>query len=399
MREDVLWVGVDDTDSREGGCTTWVAARLLDAFAGRVAGPPALVRLNPAVPWKTRGNAAVAFALDAGDLGAVLERAAAVVEAHAVRAEGTSPGLVVTDAPPPRAFYEAAVTRVVEEAEADALLATRPHRRWAGGRGRIGALAAIAWAASPGATTVELVAHRDPARWGTPRDVDAALVRKLDAEPGVFDCYDAEADEVVMAPSSPCPVLWGLRGTDAATVLALRDVLGPERPLGTTLFRTNHASDDHLVDATCADVRQRTAVRLAATVAALPRRIEGGHVLVEVEDVNGRATLAAYAPTRAFRDAVEALAPGDRVLACGGCTRDGTVNLEKFRLDAAPPRAAKPPPCCGRPLKARGRGDWRCRACGKRYGDAVAPAPAPGWYEVPPRARRHLARPLKLGLP
>ncbi|HLE95791.1 MAG TPA: tRNA(Ile)(2)-agmatinylcytidine synthase [Candidatus Thermoplasmatota archaeon] len=421
-------MGVDDTDSREGGCTTHLANRLLEAFPEwDLIDLPRLVRLNPAVPWKTRGNGAVALAIGRGagdplpaariggraraafpsaaregpDPEDVLTRAAAVVERWArIGAPGTSPGLVVARAPPPAALYEAAVTRIVEWEEAAPHLDGRLSRAWAGGRGRLGALAALAWPAQRGSW--ELVSYRDAARWGTPRDLDAALAAKLDREPAVFDCADPETGEIVMAPASPCPVLWGLRGTDPRSLLALRDVLGPERGAEWTLFRTNHATDDHLRDRTCAALEARTGARLAATVTAAPRRIPGGHVLVDVEDATGRATLAAYAPTGAFRDRVASLAPGDSVVAYGSVVREGTVNLEKLQIVAAAPRRAKPAACCGRAMKAKGRGAdgrgvWKCRACGRRAGDAEVPGPAAVWWEVPTRARRHLARPLRLG--
>ena len=59
----VFHLGVDSTDSATlGMCTTYLGARLLEALHQvdvEVEGPPALVRLNPNVPWKTRGNGAV----------------------------------------------------------------------------------------------------------------------------------------------------------------------------------------------------------------------------------------------------------------------------------------------------------------------------------------------------
>jgi len=60
-------VGLDDTDSRERGmCTTYLAARLAEAVVddgGRV-DRKLLIRLNPAVEHKTRGNAALALHTD-----------------------------------------------------------------------------------------------------------------------------------------------------------------------------------------------------------------------------------------------------------------------------------------------------------------------------------------------
>jgi len=63
----VTVVGLDDTDSREMGmCTTYAAAELADRIrdAGGTVERLLLVRLNPAVEHKTRGNAALAVHTD-----------------------------------------------------------------------------------------------------------------------------------------------------------------------------------------------------------------------------------------------------------------------------------------------------------------------------------------------
>ena len=56
----MLHIGIDDTDSVKGGCTTWLATEIIAELPEfDLIGPPRLVRLNPNVPWKTRGNGAV----------------------------------------------------------------------------------------------------------------------------------------------------------------------------------------------------------------------------------------------------------------------------------------------------------------------------------------------------
>ncbi|MDL5503555.1 MAG: tRNA(Ile2) 2-agmatinylcytidine synthetase, partial [Candidatus Methanoperedens sp.] len=56
-------IGLDDTDSRDGMCTTYLMAVLigkLNAF-GHLNDYPLLIRLNPNIKYKTRGNAALAI--------------------------------------------------------------------------------------------------------------------------------------------------------------------------------------------------------------------------------------------------------------------------------------------------------------------------------------------------
>jgi len=60
-------IGLDDTDSRERGmCTTYLATRVGERVvaAGGDVERRLLVRLNPAVEHKTRGNAALALHVD-----------------------------------------------------------------------------------------------------------------------------------------------------------------------------------------------------------------------------------------------------------------------------------------------------------------------------------------------
>src|SRR6056297_1235700 len=102
---DVTVIGVDDTDSRERGmCTTYLAAAIADRLreTGGADGDEAasverslLVRLNPAVEHKTRGNAALAVHTDADPERAfelAREEVARVAETDDPR---TNPGLVV----------------------------------------------------------------------------------------------------------------------------------------------------------------------------------------------------------------------------------------------------------------------------------------------------------------
>jgi tRNA(Ile2)-agmatinylcytidine synthase len=80
------------------------------------------------------------------------------------------------------------------------------------------------------------------------------------------------------------------------------------------------------------------------------------------------------------------------------------VKLEKFavrdlvRTEPAVPRC----PDCGRSMESAGRGQgYRCRDCGTstpgKVDRSIDRELAPGWYEVPPSARRHVAKPLVRG--
>ncbi len=416
----LVHVAVDDTDSREEGmCTTYLAHRLLEALPNATpVGAPHLVRLNPSVPWRTRGNGAVALSLRTDlTLDEVLAEAAEVVEEMAVLDDpDTQPGLAVSRERPPGEVYQRTVQELVDPGWAREVLddVGARTRGWSGGRGLVGCAAALAWDPADPArrSTWELLAYRTPARWGTPRDVDAGSLRRIDARhPSLFDTWDPDAGAPACVPGGPDPVLWGLRGTDRdAPLAAAEDVVG-EAPASTRLFRTNQGSDDHLRHRTVEALEPHTAARVEVEVAGEPWRIRGGHVFLPAEDASGSVTLAAFEPTGSFRHVVTALEPGDRVVACGGVKAgpggDLTLHLEKLRVLSAPPRRVKVgnPRCegCERAMGSRGRdAGYRCPSCGAEVGeDAVPTRRVPrgveeGWYEVPPGARRHLARPVAL---
>ena len=95
-------LGIDDTDSRERGmCTTYLAARLARHLreSGATVERTLLVRLNPAVEHKTRGNAALAVHTDAAP-----ERVADLAaDALGDAADGdsrTNPGAVIAPGGP-----------------------------------------------------------------------------------------------------------------------------------------------------------------------------------------------------------------------------------------------------------------------------------------------------------
>ena len=114
----------------------------------------------------------------------------------------------------------------------------------------------------------------------------------------------------------------------------------------------------------------------------------------------------AYEPTKGFRDVVRALVPGDLVAAAGSY-KGGSLNLEKLGIcRLADAVRVRPPlcPACGKRMTSAGAGKgYKCRACSARSREPeverLERRISPGWYEVPPTARRHLARPLVRGVP
>ncbi|WP_135303599.1 tRNA(Ile)(2)-agmatinylcytidine synthase [Haloarcula amylovorans] len=408
-------VGLDDTDSRETGmCTTYAAARLADAIrdAGGHVERLLLIRLNPAVEHKTRGNAALAVHTDLD-----ADRATDLVRETLSLAQTddpmTNPGAVVADcAPedvPPQVseFTVDAIREIQDRVTATQLsdFAGFARVERGNGRGLVGALAAVgAWAALDD-WTYEHIAYRERERWGTDREVDEASVRvAADAHySAVWDTVDRESGYPVCVPRTPCPILYGIRGDDPEACRAVADDIESEPVAERATFLTNQGTDIHLQDATMADVVADSAYRVTGTVADPPTTREGGHVFLTLADGDDGLRCAAFEPTKRFRDRVRALREGDRITVCGEVS-GGTLKLEKFAVRDLVRTELVTPDCpdCGRSMSSAGRNQgYRCRDC-KTSTDGKAERPLdrslePGWYEVPPVARRHIAKPLVRG--
>jgi tRNA(Ile2)-agmatinylcytidine synthase len=385
-------VAIDDTDGPEGGCTTYVATRLLDRLPeGASRGPPRLVRLDPDNPWKTRGNAAVVLDLhDAIEADTVLAEARGLVDEHARPTESKGAGLAVFDEPPAEAWYRRGVTERVGLEEARAALREVPTVTRGRGRGLVGCLCAAAWRPDDQATYTRL-AYRGPERRGTERAIDEAAVRRVEreAEP-VFDAWCPADEHALVAPRTPCPVLLGLRATQPEALPEHVAQIAAEPVERARTFVTNQASDDHLVPATLQP--------LVAT--GEPERLEGGHVRLSTRTARDRSReVWAFEPTGELRAGLRGIEPGDRLLALGSL-KDGGRQVNAEKLLHVPRERSSSPTCpgCGRAMASVGRqAGYRCRSCGTRKG-GERHAPAPSWHEANASARRHLARPLALGL-
>jgi tRNA(Ile2)-agmatinylcytidine synthase len=403
-----MFIGIDDTDSERGLCTTYLAAVLMDRLRpfGELVGLPKLVRLNPCAPFKTRGNAAIAFQFETNRPDEVRDLALSTVrELSDLSGKNTNPGLVVANAVSQRMreFYRRALTEILEIDEAREILEAEGvwHQGFKKGRGLIGALAAVG--AEMEDHTYELVAYRDPGRWSTPRMIDQDSVWKADSltYPLTWDTVDYHNNRIVFAPHSADPVLFGIRGDDVGAIeLAFRTIISEpwERKV---LYLTNQGTDAHIIPGHIATVRNCQSYRLRGRVKDLPRAIEGGHLFISIEDGEDSLVCAAFEPTKNFRDTVKKLIPGDQIEVYGA-VKDSTLNIEKLEvLELADRIETQAPLCpsCGRRMKSAGSGQgYRCRRCKLKAGEmnkiAVPRDLETGFYEVPPCARRHLSKQL-----
>lgn len=426
------YVAVDDTDSLKGMCTTYLATVMIDRFSWYdLIGFPRLVRLNPNVPWKTRGNAAVSLAFGEGkgqkfkvgeirgrdvlafesgnsvSMDDIFSEMEEIIEKNAhFDCENTNPGFVVSAMRPSAALYWKAVREIVpiRFAEREVSAVGGSARKFKNGRGIIGASAAMAW--RPRDSTFEVLTYRKPGNIGKPRKIERSSVERMDRESSTtFHNIDSESGHIAIAPGSPCPILFGIRGEDPSDLIRARECVKAERADRWLLFLTNQATDDHLQRKKVSQVRAREGAILAGRVSTAPNSIIGGHVFFGLSDSSGAITCAAYEPSGRIKAAARELRVGDVVEVFGSAReKPFEINVEKLHVVelATPGDKIENPLCpeCGKHMKSTGKGvGYRCRECGARAPPEAAryakrTGPKVGWYEPPIASRRHLYKPL-----
>jgi len=416
-----LRIGFDDTDSPKGGCTTYIAALLVEKLSRMgisFMDYPNLIRLNPNVPWKTRGNGALCLRINCRE-DSVDRIKEAVLDAIEENAElsygGTDPGVVfLSDGvyKEIRDFAKKAEQGIVKMEEALRLI-KRFNAEAVGfkkGRGIIGGLAAIGEDLS-GDHTFELIAYRIPENLGKPRRVQASSVKEMDAVSSLmFNNIDPETGRILITPRGPDPILYGVRGEHPEVVKQAHEMIRPDEPVERwVIFRTNQGTDAHLRKVSAVrEIQPYNPVVVEGVVSKEPQVIQGGHVIFSIKDTTGEVDCAAYEPTGKLCRISRKLDVEDIVKVFGGVRPSSskhqlTINLEKMRiLKLAPKVIFVNPICpeCGRRMKSMGTDKgFRCEKCGFRSSQLKKVEVEEerelkrGLYITAPRSQRHLTKP------
>ncbi len=312
--------------------------------------------------------------------------------------------MVATDRGLPAALYWEAVRTIVPVARVRSTLLAQGAwvRTAADDRGIVGAAAAIAW---PGRRrTWELISYRDATREGRPRVVSAPSVRRAQRrEPTFFLCEDLRTRRLLVTPHTPCPILFGLRGSTAEGPLRARRWVRSEPVDRWVLFRTNQGTGDHLRPRTVRTMGPYESGTIRGTVESRPEVLRGGHVRFDLRDrVGDVVRVVAFEPTKTLPRIARSLVPGDRVAAWGARAGDPAVRLEGIRVERLAPRPERSRPprcpnCAGRMHSVGAARGYRCETCRTRLPPESARRPSvvlrfgPGVYHPTPSARRHLA--------
>lgn len=421
-------LGVDDTDSNYGMCTTFLATLIVDfllTLPVEFLDFPKLIRLNPNIPYKTRGNGAVAISFMASEKikDKIWNGAIDHVKQNAdVTDPQTDPGLVLLQGEVPSDFtelYQQAVYKVIPLKSVKKILKEHPTEVFyiKKGRGLIGATAAI------GATlshdyTYEFITYRDPKEKKPERLIDSTSVINADKNtPLSFSNYDYEHKQVMITPHGPDPVFCGIRGETSSAVIRMWEQIKIFEPIQTSMiFRTNQHTQVHFPKLYSGqEISPHLSVIVRGSVVKKPRDYPGGHVIFTINSGEASIDCAAYEPTKRFRKIIRELMEGDEVLVYGGVRPASvktpiTINIEEIqiiKLIVIQEKITPKCPICGASLTSAGKDKGlKCKKCSysspkKKFSYKLKSRKIRTGvrYKIPVCAQRHLTRPISRNIP
>ena len=407
-------LGLDDTDHVDEGCTTSSFDELLSEIQEAMKCDileRRLVRLWPFAERRTRGNGALGAIIDIPDKNEVLlekicndwfDRLLTKVAGYPPSKIPAAPCLVISFDKAPEHWYWDAVRgyvnpeNILREAGNTGTILLLENEI----SGVVGACAAISWESNPHSSW-ELIAWRDDSSLGSERRVSSRSVSQLESLfPGTFLNRDPTKGKGLIAPRTPCPVLYGIRGSSSSEVerahIWLQSEKGVESCKSYAIHRSNQISDDHIESTR------------SGLVICKPRETKGGHARVSVYSRGKSLNLVAFREGGPVNRLLRTLEPGDKITWVGLHSPDGSIHLERLRIDSATPRIFSRPICCRRTMRSSGRNQGlRSLSCGRKekktwysiHFDDIHEYPSGKWLEPTPSNRRHLSRPLSQGLP
>ena len=417
MKKDfILHIGFDDTDSPKAMCTTYLAYKIVDYLKKELVeflDYPYLIRFNPNIPWKTRGNGAVALSIKTNKPEKIKRKVKQLVTKYSDTQGGANPGLV---------FYEKnTIPDNFSEFSKLALwrLINRNHAKYfalknrletlslGNGQGLVGAIGAIGYKFED--HTYEVLSYRQKSQIGKTRKIDKESVKLMQEKtyPITFSSFDHKKNRVLITPHGPDPVFFGLRGENMESVLyASKMIRTQEKLQGYMAFKTNQGTGDHLKnEIDIFELKPYTSGTITGIVSKKPEMKRGGHVIFSVTKLGKEVSCAVYEPTK-ITSIAQQLILGDKIR-LGGGIRKATKNhqrilnvefLEIIKLEKD--LRLENPICkkCNKRMKSKGTNQgFQCIKCGKKAPNKIIhEIPRnliPKLYLPAVSAYRHLTRP------
>ena len=412
----VIHIGIDDTDSPKGMCTTFLAYKIvkfLEKNKVQFVDYPSLIRFNPNIPWKTRGNGAVRLSIKTNNPKKIKNKITKFVDDYSETKNGANPGLVFYEneivTPSFHKFSELALWKLISREKAKQfILENKIDSFYLGnGQGLVGAIGAIGYKFSD--HTFELLSYRKKSQFGKKRIIAKDSVKNMQSItfPETFNSYDIESDRALITPHGPDPVFYGIRGENAESVVTASKIVKANEKLdGYMVFKSNQGTSDHLKnELDVNDLRPYTSGFLVGQVCSNPIMMQGGHVFFSIRVKDKKIKCGIYKPTK-ITTIAQNLILNDKIRIGGGIRKasknhERIVNVEFLDvMELAKDIQVNNPSCkkCNKKMKSKGsKQGFVCTKCGSKSSSKIT-------SEIPRKiqcqlylpvmsAHRHLTRP------
>ena len=414
----VLNIGFDDTDSPKGMCTTFLAYKVVDLLKKEKAeflDFPRLIRFNPNIPWKTRGNGAVSIKIRTGNPSKVKDKIRGLVLKYSDTENGANPGLVFfqNDSIPPEFadFSNLALWQLVNRKRAKEFARRNGLDFYyrGNGQGLVGAIGAIGYDLQD--HTLELLSYRKKSKFGKERRISTDSVKAMQEKtwPGTFNSYDAKKGRVLITPHGPDPVFYGVRGENVDSLLYAARLLKTDEKLdGYMIFKSNQGTGDHLKnELNFENIKPYSSGKISGVVSNTPQTAKGGHVFFRILSKGHQYWCAVYRPT-GITSVASGLIRGDEIRIGGGVRKASKnfprmINVEFIEvLGLEKDLSESNPLCkkCNKKMKSKGQNQgFQCVRCKKRAPKKQTTETrrkvTKRLYVPKISAHRHLTRPLQ----
>ena len=412
----ILHIGIDDTDSPKGMCTTFLSYKIvkfLEKQKIEFVDYPSLIRFNPNIPWKTRGNGAVRLTIKTRNPNKIKKEIIQFITNYSDTKNGANPGLVFfQNQSIPQSFHKfsrLALWKLISRKTAKEFVSNNKIDSFylGNGQGLVGAIGAIGYKFSD--HTFELLCYRKKSQFGKKRIINKHSVKKMQSNtfPETYNSFDNENDRVLITPHGPDPVFYGIRGESVKSVVLASTMVNTDEKLdGYMVFKSNQGTADHLKnELQVNDLKPYTSGFLVGKVCSKPVTEQGGHVFFSIQVGDRKIRCGVYKQTKITKIAQD-LIPGDKIR-LGGGIRKASKNYERVLnvefLDVIKLEKnilLTNPTCktCNKKMKSKGnRQGFECFRCGnKSFSKSSLEIPRKiqrKLYLPAISAHRHLTRP------
>lgn len=381
----ILNVGFDDTDSPKGMCTTFLAYKIVDLLQKQETeflDFPRLIRFNPNIPWKTRGNGAVSIKVKTKNPSKIKNQIKKLVTKYSDTKNGANPGLVFfeSDSIPSEftKFSKLALWQLINRNNAKKFAKKNNleiHYQ-GNGQGLIGAIGAIGYDFDD--HTLELLSYRKKPKFGKERKISTQSVKDMQEKtsPNTFNSFDTKKGRVLITPHGPDPVFYGVRGENVDSLVYATKILKTTEKLdGYMIFKSNQGTGDHLKnELNFENMKPYASGKITGIVSNVPKILKGGHVFFKIISKSHEYWCAVYKPT-GITSIASNLLKGDKICVGGGVRKASKnfpriINLEFLDvISLVKSTSLSNPECkkCNKKMKSKGVDQgFQCIRCGAK---------------------------------